>query len=324
MSKKRMLFISHAEKDSKIVEAFVKLLYDIPIPGKNMFCSSISEIGVPIKEDIYDYLRNMLDSEQVIPIFMLSDNYYSSVACLNEMGAVWVKQKDYYLFLLPGFKYTQIRGAINPTKRGISLGYQSERELQNLKEDLNRFRESVAQLLHLDKEKNRLWERNRDEFIAEIQRIQVEMDQIKISLKESRGYCIGEFVHDECITNYDCARNTLCASVDFAKTNAKLCSIVIFTGNLNISKQYQTVKSLSFDLKAVGSIHQIQIECKLKNRDVYKVVTISPEWESYHIPLPEFGGQISEWESLLEIKFVLKRNDNVSKVDIEIRNLEIF
>lgn len=96
-----MLFISHAEKDSKIVEAFVKLLYDIPIPGKNMFCSSISEIGVPIKEYIYDYLRNMLGSEQVIPIFMLSDNYYSSVACLNEMGAVWVKQKDYYLFLLP-------------------------------------------------------------------------------------------------------------------------------------------------------------------------------------------------------------------------------
>lgn len=35
-----------------------------------------SEIGVPVKEDIYEYLRNLLDSEQVIPIFMLSDNYY--------------------------------------------------------------------------------------------------------------------------------------------------------------------------------------------------------------------------------------------------------
>lgn len=77
-----------------------------------------------------------------------------------------------------------------------------------MKEDLNRFRESVAQLLHLNKEKNRLWERNRDAFIAEIQRMQAEMDQIKISLKESRGYCIGEFAHDGCITNYDCARDT--------------------------------------------------------------------------------------------------------------------
>ena len=97
-----------------------------------MFCSSISEIGVPIKEDIYAYLRDLLDSEEVIPIFMLSDNYYSSAACLNEMGAVWMKQKDYFTFLLPDFEFSKIKGAINPGKRGVSLQYHSERELQNL------------------------------------------------------------------------------------------------------------------------------------------------------------------------------------------------
>ena len=73
------------------------------ISEKYMFCSSISEIGVPIKEDVYAYLRDLLDSEEVIPIFMLSDNYYSSAACLNEMGAVWMKQKDYFTFLLHDF-----------------------------------------------------------------------------------------------------------------------------------------------------------------------------------------------------------------------------
>ena len=52
MSEKKMLFISHAEKDSAMVERFVDLLYDIGIPEESMFCSSISEIGVPIKENI--------------------------------------------------------------------------------------------------------------------------------------------------------------------------------------------------------------------------------------------------------------------------------
>lgn len=80
MSDKKMLFISHAEKDCEIVESFVDLLYNMGISGEYMFCSSISEIGVPIKEDIYAYLRDLLDSEEVIPIFMLSNNYYSSAA----------------------------------------------------------------------------------------------------------------------------------------------------------------------------------------------------------------------------------------------------
>ena len=113
----------------------------------SMFCSSIAELGVPIKEDIYEYLRNLLDSEQVIPIFLLSDNYYSSVACLNEMGAVWIKQKDYFMFLLPEFEFSEIKGAISPRKRGVLLWYRSDREEQNLKENLNQFREELCKLL---------------------------------------------------------------------------------------------------------------------------------------------------------------------------------
>nr|WP_187307761.1 hypothetical protein [Ruminococcus sp. AF46-10NS] len=46
---------------------------------------------------------------------MLSDNYYSSVACLNEMGATWVLKKEYRSILLPGL-IQKIEGAINPNK----------------------------------------------------------------------------------------------------------------------------------------------------------------------------------------------------------------
>ena len=38
------------------------------------------------KEDIYDWLSSQFQEFNLHVIFMLSNNYYQSVACLNEMG----------------------------------------------------------------------------------------------------------------------------------------------------------------------------------------------------------------------------------------------
>lgn len=320
MSNKKLLFISHAEKDSKLIENFVDLLYDMGIPEKSMFCSSISEIGVPIKEDIYEYLRNLLDSEQVVPIFMLSDNYYASAACLNEMGAVWMKQKDYFMFLLPDFEFSQIKGAINPSKRGISLWYKSERELQNLKEDLNQFREQMCNLLYIEKYKN--WERKRDGFIAQIQKHKMEMDVVDISLKECEGFCIGEYENCGCTVIFDNAKNKISSIIDFTETKAQICSIVIFISELDVSYQYSIGKRIVFELKATDTISSVELECRLKNRNVRKKVVTSSDWESYSISLLEFGGDKSEWKSLKEIKFILRRKDTPGG-KIEISNMKI-
>lgn len=316
----KLLFISHAEKDSELIEKFVDLLYDMGIPEESMFCSSISEIGVPVKEDIYEYLRNLLDSEQVIPVFMLSDNYYASAACLNEMGAVWIKQKDYFTFLLPDFEFSKIKGAINPSKRGIALRYKSERELQNLKEDLNQFRDQICNLLSLKKFKN--WERKRDEFIACVQKLKMETENIDISLKECEGFCIGEFEHQGCTVTYDNVKNKISSTIDFTKTKAQICSIVIFVGELDVSCQYSSAKKIVFELKATDTISSAEVECRLKNRDVRKTIAISSDWESYSISLPEFGGDISEWKSLKEIKLLFRRKDTVGG-KIEIKNMGI-
>ena len=48
----------------------------------------------------------------------------------------------------------------------------------------------------------------------------------------------------------------------------------------------------------------------------------SADWENYSISLSEFGGGISEWQALKEIKFLLRRNDTIGG-NIEIRNLKI-
>lgn len=318
MLDEKSLFISHAEKDSKFIEKFIDLLYDIGIPEKNIFCSSTSELGIPITKDIYEYLRNLLVSEYIIPVFMLSDNYYSSAACLNEMGAVWIKQIDYFTFLLPDFKFSQIKGAVNPSKKGISLWYNSEKELQSLKENLNQFRDQICDIFNIDRHKN--WERKRDNFINEIRSIKAKISVININLKECEGFCIGEYEHNGCLVVFDDTTNKICSTIDFSKTEAAICSIVVFVSELNISYQYNIGKKIFFELKATNIMSDIEIECRLKHRNVRKKIAVSSGWETYSIPLYEFGGNVSEWEALQEIKFLLRRKDILCG-KIEIKNI---
>lgn len=319
MYKEKFLFISHAEKDSSMIEKFIDLLYHIGIPEKSMFCSSISELGVPIKEDIYEYLRNLLDSEQVIPIFMLSDNYYSSAACLNEMGAVWIKQTDYFTFLLPNFEFSKIKGAINPSKKGIPLYFKSERELQNLKNDLNQFREEMTNLFGV--EKNEHWERKRDEFITQIKKIKIDSEVMDIDLEACEGYCIGEFEHEGCKVIFDKNKSKISSKINFKKTKAKICSIVIHVGEINLSNLIEN-KNLIFDLRTSNTIQRMEVECRLKNGDVRSSIMTTADWEHYIIPLSEFGGITSEWAELKEIKFLIRRKDTTGGI-VEVKNLMI-
>ena len=88
---------------------------------EDMFCSSVAGLGIPIKQNIYDYLRELLKRDDIYVMFMLSDNYYQSPACLNEMGAAWVTRHDCITFLLPGFEYKDIAGAVDPRELSIKL-----------------------------------------------------------------------------------------------------------------------------------------------------------------------------------------------------------
>lgn len=51
-----------------------------------------------------------------------------------------------------------------------------------------------------------------------------------------------------------------------------------------------------------------------------KKIAVSSGWETYSIPLYEFGGNVSEWEALQEIKFLLRRKDILCG-KIEIKNI---
>ena len=184
------IFISHSSLDIDYVSDIVELLEDLGIRGDQLFCSSIAGYGIPFDEDIYDYLKQQFQEYDLHIIFVLSNNYYKSPACLNEMGATWVLQKRYTTILLPGFDFKEVKGAIDPTKIAIKLDGDS----LDVKERLGQLKDSIVQEFSLTSISDIRWEKKRDEFISKI----------------NNNECINHNIGDEAIE----LRSTACANHD--------------------------------------------------------------------------------------------------------------
>jgi hypothetical protein len=121
-----------------------------------LFCSSIDGYGIDEGCDIYETLRSKFQQYNIYVVFLLSDNYYQSPACLNEMGAAWVLKTDYSTVLLPGFEIPSIKGAINPKRMAIII---NDKHVRNT---LNKFKERIMEVFNLeDVDDDIVWENNR-------------------------------------------------------------------------------------------------------------------------------------------------------------------
>lgn len=170
--KKPMLFISHASADIKYVQPLVELLADIGLNNETMFCSSVPDYHIPMDNDIYDYLKRLFDNYDLHVVFMLSDNYYKSAACLNEMGASWVLRKRYSTILLPKFDFSAIKGAVNPSQISLKL---DNNNIDELKVRLGELKDIISSEFGISVPSNR-WEKKRDTFISTINSLMTEGD----------------------------------------------------------------------------------------------------------------------------------------------------
>ena len=119
----KRIFISHASKDSPFGDAIVGLLRGIGLAQNQIIYTSDPDYGIPPGQDIFDYLRDQIRNDTYM-IYLLSNNYYNSIACLNEMGAAWVRQTDAQMLLLPGFDTNDPRfrsGVSNPNKMAVRV-----------------------------------------------------------------------------------------------------------------------------------------------------------------------------------------------------------
>ncbi len=120
---KEKIFISHSSKDKKYGEALVKFLRGLGLQRNQIIFTSDDDYGIPLDMNIFEYLKAQIN-EGAYMIYLLSNNYYDSVACLNEMGAAWVVQNDYTVIGIPDFSFDNPKfssGAIDPRRIGFTL-----------------------------------------------------------------------------------------------------------------------------------------------------------------------------------------------------------
>lgn len=163
---KPKIFISYSSEDLKYVEPFVEFLADIGLTNENLFCSSVPDYAIPLNQDIYDYLSSLFRNYKLYVVFMLSNNYYQSPVCLNEMGAAWVLKSEYTSILLPEFEYKEIKGAVNPNKIGMKLDDKEEL----LKKRLGELKDLITKEFSISVPDMR-WEKKRNDFIETMKRI---------------------------------------------------------------------------------------------------------------------------------------------------------
>lgn len=160
------VFISHSSMDIDYVKAFVTLFEAIGLNEKTLFCSSIEPYGIPLSGDIYEYIRDVFTVHHPYVFFILSENFYHSAACLNEMGAAWTVRSDYLSVLLPGFEYEHIKGAIDAGKISLKL---SCREI-TLRNRMTELRNTLQKGLGLEKINEIVWNNKLDDFITAIRK----------------------------------------------------------------------------------------------------------------------------------------------------------
>jgi hypothetical protein len=154
----KRIFISHSGNDKNYCDAFVELLEEIGVPEQEILYSSSSRHGVPGDLSIFEYLRQHIADGTTV-FYMLSDNYYQSPYCLNEMGAAWITQNDSSIFLLPNFN-GKIRGVIDGTKKGYSLKEPVE---------LYQLRDKIKAMFDLKPLSEGKWETIKNKFLKKVE-----------------------------------------------------------------------------------------------------------------------------------------------------------
>lgn len=117
------IFISHSSANKEYGNLLVELLRGVGIKEDEIIFTSNIAYGIPIGENIFNWLKSQI-SEKPFVIYLLSKEYYSSIACLNEMGAAWVIENEHAMLFTPNFDLSSKEfqnGAIDPREIGFFI-----------------------------------------------------------------------------------------------------------------------------------------------------------------------------------------------------------
>lgn len=205
-----------------------------------------------------------------------SENYYQSVASLNEMGAAWVLLNKYTSILLPGFNYSEINGAIDPRDIALKLDADEDEVNQRLLE--------LCDMLSDEFQLNRIalpkWERIRSRFKDAIHKVAAEVssDESSVEIPEraikTRNIGGAELSGDAQILLAYAGTDDI-GKVIISKT---LSGTFVSTGGRNFVGEGSPREQARW-LAAVEELEK----CKLIKADTYKRDIFSLTYEAFHI-----------------------------------------
>lgn len=120
------IFISHSSKNENYGNALVDFLIGVGVSPEQIIYTSNDAYGIPIGENIFNWLKSKI-TEKPYVLYLLSSDYYTSVACLNEMGAAWIVENEHTMIFTPNFNlnsYEFQNGALDPREIGFYINNQ--------------------------------------------------------------------------------------------------------------------------------------------------------------------------------------------------------
>lgn len=107
----KKIFISHRSVDKNYAKILEDFFVKCGIPYDVIFCTSIP--GNDIDFYIAEEIKNALRSSE-IDIVLLSNDYYASPYCMNELGAIWYKDNSIKIGIcMPEINEHTMQGFIN-------------------------------------------------------------------------------------------------------------------------------------------------------------------------------------------------------------------
>lgn len=117
------IFISHSSKNKEYGELLVDFLRDIGLKEEEIIFTSNVIYGIPIGENIFQWLKKQI-TERPFVIYLLSQEYFRSIPCLNEMGAAWIIENQHAMIFTPNFKLDSpefLNGVLDPKEMGFYI-----------------------------------------------------------------------------------------------------------------------------------------------------------------------------------------------------------
>ncbi|MBS5801142.1 MAG: toll/interleukin-1 receptor domain-containing protein [Clostridiales bacterium] len=152
----KKIFLSHSSKDSEVANAFKEYLFSVGVDiDRDLYFTSDRDTGIPLGYQVLQDIHINLRQAEIV-ILMLSENYYKSAYCMNEMGATWILEKQVIPFILPVLK--------DKTKVGV-IGDNAQYGVID-KQVLNTFYDTFLKGLYISRERpTNAVEAARDKFL---------------------------------------------------------------------------------------------------------------------------------------------------------------